>query len=61
MEKILINEVPELIDLSNEIIEVEDIEVVEVEEKKEEPEVIEIEEPIPERIIEKETIIKEKP
>lgn len=57
MEKIIVNNI-ELIELDREIIEV-DIEPIETD-TRETPEVIEIEEPEV-RIIEKETIIKEKP
>ena len=66
MEKIIIKDIPELIDLEeNEVIEINDVEEIELEEKKEVPEVIEIE-PEPEKgpevkIIEKETIVKSLP
>jgi len=64
MDKIIIKDIPELIDLEeNEVIEINDVEEIELEEKKEVPEVIEIEpEKEPEvKIIEKETIIKSLP
>ena len=57
MEKININELPEIIEIDVETIDISEPESISIEES-EEPELIEVE---PERIIEKETIIKEKP
>lgn len=60
MEKININEEPEIIEAEVEVIDINEVEEIELEEEEEKPELIEIEEPEPKVIVEKETIIKEK-
>jgi hypothetical protein len=60
MEKININEEPEIIEAEVEVIDINEVEQIELEEEEEKPELIEIEEPEPKVIVEKETIIKEK-